>query len=83
MSFKAEVIADASGQWCSNGLRFATEQDAKIYVDDLMMRWTAVRDTRVVQCSDPVTVSLDIDAATKTFKIVFLSSATASPPMPE
>ena len=83
MSFKAEVIADGSGQWCSNGLRFATEQEAKIYVDDLMMRWTAVRDTRVVECGDPITVCLKIDERTKTFKIAFLSSASASPPIPE
>ena len=59
MSFKPEVIADSSGKWISNALRFATEEEAKIYVDDLMRRWTAVRDTRVVEVDEPVTARLD------------------------
>jgi hypothetical protein len=58
MSFKSEVIADNSGKWCGNALRFETENEAKIYVDDLMMRWTAVRDTRVVEVEEPVTAIL-------------------------
>lgn len=53
-SWKAEVIADNSGQWVSNALRFATRKEAEDYVFDLMMRWTLVRDTRVVESSDPV-----------------------------
>ena len=28
MSFKPEVIADSSGQWCGNALRFATREEA-------------------------------------------------------
>jgi hypothetical protein len=55
MSWKPEVIADSSGQWCSNSLRFATKTEAERYVADLSYRWTAVRDTRVVECDDPVT----------------------------
>lgn len=54
-SYKPEVIADSSGEWCSNGLRFATEAEAKQYVADLANRWLAVRETRVVPCNDPVT----------------------------
>jgi hypothetical protein len=54
MSYKAEVIADSSGEWVANGLRFATEAEARAYVDDLAGRWTAVRQTRVVACEDPV-----------------------------
>jgi hypothetical protein len=54
MSFKPEVIADASGQWCGNALRFTTREEAAANVRDLMMRWFAVRDTRVVECDDPV-----------------------------
>ncbi len=56
-SWKAEVIADSSGQWCGNGLRFATAEEAQRYVKDLMWRWTAVRETRVVESTDPVTES--------------------------
>jgi hypothetical protein len=51
-SYAAEVIADNSGKWVGNGLRFATEEEAQAYVTDLMMRWTAVRDTRVVPSAD-------------------------------
>ena len=54
MSFKPEVIADSSGKWSGNALRFATHEEAEANVQDLMMRWFAVRDTRVVECDDPV-----------------------------
>jgi hypothetical protein len=54
MSFKAEVIADDSGTWAGNALRFATEAEAQMYVRDLSMRWTLVRDTRVVESDEPV-----------------------------
>jgi hypothetical protein len=55
MSFQAQVIADSSGKWVGNGLRFATQAEAEAYVSDLMWRWTMVRDTRVIVSSDPVT----------------------------
>ncbi len=54
-SFKIEVIADSSGKWCGNELRFATLEEAKLYALDLASRWTLVRDTRVVESDDPVT----------------------------
>jgi hypothetical protein len=54
MSFKPEVIADSSGKWCGNGLRFATKEEAEANVFDLSMRWILVRDTRVVESNDPV-----------------------------
>jgi hypothetical protein len=47
--WKAEVIADDSGKWCGNGLQFPTKETAETYVFNLAMRWTAVRDTRVVE----------------------------------
>jgi hypothetical protein len=55
MSFKAEVIADSSGQWCSNQLRFATKAEAENYAADLAFRWTSVRQHRVVESTDEVT----------------------------
>lgn len=55
MSWKPEVIADGSGKWVGNMLRFATEQEAKDYVRDLSWRWTLVRDTRVIEVDEPVT----------------------------
>jgi hypothetical protein len=55
MSFKPEVIADSSGKWYGNGLRFATREEAEAQVSGLAWRWTSVRDTRVVESDDPVT----------------------------
>lgn len=54
MSWMAEVIADRSGKWCGNALRFATPAEARDYVWDLSMRWTMVTDTRVVESDEPV-----------------------------
>jgi len=53
-SYKAEVIADSSGKWVGNQLRFATSDEAAGYVRDLMMRWTSVTETRVVPSNEPV-----------------------------
>jgi len=54
MSYKVEVIADNSGEWVSNALRFPTMEKAEAYGQDLSMRWTAVRDWRAVESDDPV-----------------------------
>jgi hypothetical protein len=37
MSFKPEVIADASAKWCGNALRFATREEAEANVQDLII----------------------------------------------
>ena len=55
MSFKPEVIAEANGKWVGNAVRCATPEEALAYVNDLAMRWTSVRETRVVESEDPVT----------------------------
>lgn len=55
VSFKVEVIADSSGEWCSNALRFSTEEGAREYGQDLWSRWTAVKEWRVMPSTDPVT----------------------------
>lgn len=57
MSWKPEVIADKTGQWYGNGLRFATRQEALDNVRDLAGRWFAVTDTRVVSSPDPANYS--------------------------
>jgi hypothetical protein len=54
MSWKPEVIADGSGKWSGNALRFATYAEAKEYVLDLALRWSAVREVRVIESDDPV-----------------------------
>jgi hypothetical protein len=54
MSWKPEVIADNSGKWYGNALRFATKAEAETSAYDLAMRWTSVRDWRAVESPDPV-----------------------------
>ena len=54
MSFKPEVIADSSGKWVGNALRFSTREEAEANFRDLMMRWFAVRETRVLVSDDSV-----------------------------
>jgi hypothetical protein len=54
-SYKVEVIADSSGEWCGNGLRFPSQESAKWYAINLASRWTLVTATRVVETSEPVT----------------------------
>ena len=55
MSWKSEVIADNSGTWCGNALRFATKDECDRYGRDLASRWMLVRDVRSTECDDPVT----------------------------
>jgi len=54
MSWKPEVIADNSGKWAGNALRFATKDEAERNVRDLASRWLSVRETRVVEWDDTV-----------------------------
>jgi len=53
-SYAAEVIADSSGKYCGNGLRFATKKEAEAYAMELSSRWMAVREWRVVESTDRV-----------------------------
>lgn len=54
MSWKPEVIADSSGQWSGNALRFATKAEAEANVANLKARWMLVTNTRAVESDDPV-----------------------------
>lgn len=54
MSYKPQVIADSSGKWSGNGLRFKYKRQAQDWVYGLYCRWTAVKETRVVRSRDPV-----------------------------
>lgn len=53
-SLKVEVIADNSGTWSSNRLRWPLDKrtEAEEYAIDLMWRWTAVREWRVVESDE-------------------------------
>lgn len=54
MSYTVQVTADSTGKWYGNSLHFATSQEATWYASDLSWRWTAVRDTRIVETADDV-----------------------------
>jgi hypothetical protein len=53
-SWAAEVETNRTGEFYGNAVRFATKEEAEIYVSDLMSRWLAVTNTRVVASPDPV-----------------------------
>jgi hypothetical protein len=55
VSWAPEVVADSSGKWCGNALRFATQDEALASARDLMARWYLVTDCRAVPSADPVT----------------------------
>jgi hypothetical protein len=57
-SYAPEVVADSSGTWNGNAMRFATEAEAHIYVKDLERRWMLVTATRVVPSPDPVNYAI-------------------------
>lgn len=54
MSYKTEVVADPSGQWCGNGLAFASEAEAEAYARDLYSRWSLVTRYRVIRADQIV-----------------------------
>lgn len=58
MSYRPEVVADDSGKWAGNQLRFRTREEAELYAVDLSMRWILVREWRVVESEDPATYEI-------------------------
>jgi hypothetical protein len=58
-SCAAEVVADGSGKFFGNALRFATVQEAEAYARDLMGRWMLVTEWRVVPSDEPVNYQWD------------------------
>lgn len=49
--FKVEVIADSTGKWCGNQKRYDDAREAAQAAFDLSLRWTSVRDFRVVDAA--------------------------------
>ncbi len=47
-SWKPEVQTDDSGKWYHNDLAFESREAAETWVRGLMVRWTLVRQVRVV-----------------------------------
>lgn len=57
MSFAPMVRTTENGPFAGNALRFATREEAQLWLDDLMCRWFMVRDVRVDESTDPVNYS--------------------------
>ncbi len=55
MSYEGQVIADSTGEWIGNEIRFGTREEAEGYVRNVSINWTLVRETQVVETTDPVT----------------------------
>jgi hypothetical protein len=49
LSWAPQVITD-SGQWTGNHLRFATKEEAEMFLAEFCL----LRNTRVIETSDPV-----------------------------
>jgi hypothetical protein len=54
------AYGDPAGHYVTNALRFTTSEEARVYGDDLAMRWTQVEDWRVEESPDAPTYTLDL-----------------------
>jgi hypothetical protein len=54
ISWAPEVIADSSGKWSRNSLRFATQEEAEASARELAGRWWLVTDYRAAPAQEPV-----------------------------
>jgi hypothetical protein len=63
MSYKVMCRTTPDTTFATNALRFATEAEARLYGEDLFMRWTAMEsDWYVDQSSDPVNYKIENNA---------------------
>jgi hypothetical protein len=58
-SFKPEVKVD--GVWSSNGLRFATKEEAERSASNLFSRWTVCTAHRAAESNEPVKNALNAE----------------------
>jgi hypothetical protein len=56
---QVHTAGDKPGSFNGNALRFATTDEANTYLIDLMLRWTAVKEVRVVESEDPVNYKIE------------------------
>ena len=57
ISWKTEVCVD--GEWATNALRFATQDEAEKAGRELLSRWWVPTDSRAAVSSDPVNYRFD------------------------
>jgi hypothetical protein len=67
-SWRVEVIADSSGNWCGNACRYPDKKQAETAACDLMNRWLLVREWRVVESDEPANYEL-IEVSPGEFKM--------------
>lgn len=60
MSYKPEVQTGRDPAFYGNNLAFATREEAEHSAKDLMRRWFAVNEWRVVESDQPVNYHIDL-----------------------
>lgn len=60
MSWKTEVFVE--NEWVSNGLRFATKDEAERAGQELLSRWFLPTDSRATESEDPVNWEFPVEA---------------------
>jgi hypothetical protein len=58
-SWYPEVVADSSGTWLGNALRFQTKEEAEASASDLQTRWILVTRTRAMPSDDQINYRWD------------------------
>jgi hypothetical protein len=58
MSWKPQVKVAGEDKWHSNGLAFATEEEAATRAWDLWSRWAMATDHRAIESDEPVNYRL-------------------------
>lgn len=66
MSFKPEVQTNKDPKFYANNLAFATREEAERSAKDLMNRWFAVNEWRVVESDQPVNYHINLETGVMT-----------------
>ena len=66
MSFKPQVQTNKDPNFYGNNLAFATREEAERSAKDLMSRWFAVNEWRVVESDQPVNYHIDLETGVMT-----------------
>ena len=58
-SWAPQIVADSSGTFVGNSLRFATKEEAEASAADLQSRWILVNRARAMPSDDPINYRWD------------------------
>lgn len=58
-SWKPSVLVQ--GEWATNGLAFATREEAEASANDLYRRWALTLGAKAVESDEPVNYKLDLE----------------------